>query len=136
MRSMSSPAREPVPGPISSPGRYGLTITRFGSRSKRWGVRATRGLGMSVEFQPAARAIELLVCQRQHLDEREEKADRALGSLIQVGRCDPQPVSATGRREIVNGGVQPIGAEEPGERLVHPAKVVILPRRQEGRSEG
>src|SRR5713101_812840 len=134
---MSSPARETPPGTISSPGRWGLAITRRTSGRSLCSVRLTATRTMSVGRRlKTVRVLETFARELEHLEQRHQEGHRALGAFVLIRLRAAEPIATARGDEVVEGEPKPIGPQEPGERFPHPLQIVMIAGRQVGTTEG
>ena len=74
--------------------------------------------------------LEALAGELQHLDERQQERDGALGALVQIRHVLAEAVAASRGRRVVDGGAQAVGAEKPRERLTHAPEVPVVARHE------
>ena len=86
-------------------------MTRLGSCSSRCEVRLTIGDRLGAGFG-AVSVLEALAGELQHLDERQQERDGALGALVQVRRALAEAVAASRGRRVVDRGAEAVGARE------------------------
>ena len=71
-------------------------------------------------------AVEFVARKAEHREQRDEKGDDAFGSLVLVHCVELKSISAAGRRKIVEGKPETVGAQKPFEGLPHTGHVSAI----------